>query len=319
MNTVEAAANDLVLRFATRDPWTQSLSFTAGLQDRGWACLLAGGAVVAVQSRRDGPHARMQRPQVIDVPQIDAICGRLPLRSFSVEPGLRGVIVDRDGDRHRWNYDAQAPSFGPLVDLGWRPLRRHQAHTKTRVVDLRPGLDEVVRSFASVARRNVRAAQRADIEYRDCSFAAVTDLELSGLRDLNREFLAAHPGLSNEWALRLSVTRHLGERGRYILAESGRRIVGAIYLVLHDRVATYFVAQASAEFKAQRVATGLVCAAMRVAIEHGCDLFDFSGVHDERFPDRLASWKGFTTFKERYGGEDVYLPPGFDVPLPESQ
>ncbi|MEX1362817.1 MAG: GNAT family N-acetyltransferase, partial [Nannocystaceae bacterium] len=314
---VETSPSDPVRLFASREPWTQSLAYVAGLQDRGWACLLAGGAVLAVQPGRDGPSARMQRPQVIDVPQIDAICSRLPLRSLRVEPALQGVIVDRDGRRHRWDYDRQRPCFEPLLELGWRPAQRLSGHTKTRVIDLRPELPQVVQQFSSVARRNTRAAlARDDVQYVDVSFHEASNEQRAALQQLDEQFRRTRPKLRDEWAIRSSIATHLGPKGRYLLALHQTQLVGAVYLVMHDRVGSYFVAQATETAKALRVPTGLVHATMAVAREHGCDLLDFVGVHDERFPHALTSWAGFTAFKERFGGQPVYLPPALEVPLP---
>jgi lipid II:glycine glycyltransferase (peptidoglycan interpeptide bridge formation enzyme) len=52
----------------------------------------------------------------------------------------------------------------------------------------------------------------------------------------------------------------------------------------------------------------LVWEALKLAKKRGCRIFDFEGIYDERFPKAAASWKGFTKFKEGFGGEKiVYL------------
>ncbi len=310
-------AADVAARFAAREPWTQSLEFAAGQQDRGWACLLAGGAIIGVQPRDDGAHGRIQRARVIDVPQIQGILRRVPMARFVVEPALRGVIVDADGARRSWRYDLEHNAFEALATLGWTPVRRHRAHTKTIVVDLRPGMDEVTRRFATVARRNVRKAQRTDVTYRYVAFDEASDEVRRDLSALNRTFLDEHSGLVDEGRVRASIIAHLVGKGGYVLAYDGEALVGAVYLVMHDRVASYFVAQSTRAAQAKRVPTGLVHAAMSAAVTAGCELFDFVGVYDERFPAAFPSWKGFTSFKERFGGHPISLPPGLQVPLPD--
>jgi len=253
---------------------------------------------------------------VLDLQQIDAICQRLEMRQFVVEPALAGVLVDRDGRRHAWDYAADAACFAPLLELGWRPRPRSLTHTKTIIIDLAPGLKAVTAGFSTAARRNTRAAAKAAVEYRDVGFDAVTADEREQLRGLNETFLAEHPDLADRDGIRASVTTHFGAKGRYVMAYDASGLVGVVYLMIHDRVASYYVAQAAKGARDLRVPTGLVHASIRVALEHGCDLFDFSGIRDERFPRANASWRGFTEFKGRFGGCAVSLPTGFDVALP---
>ncbi len=53
------------------------------------------------------------------------------------------------------------------------------------------------------------------------------------------------------------------------------------------------------------------------AKESGATMFDFEGVFDDRFP--IAAWKGFTHFKESFGGQATFFPGAYQklrLPLP---
>ena len=40
----------------------------------------------------------------------------------------------------------------------------------------------------------------------------------------------------------------------------------------------------------------------------GCQIFDFGGVYDERYPKTYKGWKGFTVFKEGFSPLPVVFP-----------
>ena len=54
------------------------------------------------------------------------------------------------------------------------------------------------------------------------------------------------------------------------------------------------------------VPTMLVWEAIKLGKKLGKKYFDFEGIYDERFP--LKAWKGFTRFKQSFGGKEVVFP-----------
>lgn len=81
--------------------------------------------------------------------------------------------------------------------------------------------------------------------------------------------------------------------------------VAGILLLFYNQVAYYWFASALPIGKKLFAPTLLVWEAFKLAKKKGCHLFDFEGIYDERFPKASASWKGFTKFKEGFGGEKV--------------
>jgi len=93
-----------------------------------------------------------------------------------------------------------------------------------------------------------------------------------------------------------------------ILAEEGGRAVAGCLLFFHDGVCYYHHA-ASSKRGRQLLAAYLVCwKAIKLARKLGYHTFDFEGIYDPRFPKATRSWKGFTYFKKKFGGEEVEFP-----------
>ena len=71
------------------------------------------------------------------------------------------------------------------------------------------------------------------------------------------------------------------------------------------------MAAANREGKKSFAPTLLAWEALKFAKKQGCAIFDFEGVFDERFTTQSPAWKGFSKFKEGFGGKSVYYPEPF--------
>ena len=86
------------------------------------------------------------------------------------------------------------------------------------------------------------------------------------------------------------------------------RVVAGILLLFWNNTAFYWIAGATHEGKKLFAPTLLVWHALKVGKKRKCALFDFIGVWDERKPKQSPEWKGFTKFKEGFGGKSIYYP-----------
>jgi len=84
--------------------------------------------------------------------------------------------------------------------------------------------------------------------------------------------------------------------------------VGGVLLLFHEDTSYYWIAGATKYGKKLFAPTLLVWEALRLSQKKGMKTFDFVGVFDERTPKQFASWKGFTKFKEGFGGKEIYYP-----------
>ena len=303
---------EALTRYLEREPLTQSLAYAAILQARGFACPLAGAAIVLLQPRDGELVARMQRPRRLDLGLISRILERVSPAKVLLEPAPAGVAIDENSSRVAWRYTpATEDRFVQIFEArGYRCLPgKSYGHTKTSIVDLRDGMDAVESRMSSVARRNARQRERDGVEYTVTRFCDVEPTALESLHAVYDAFRQSRPWLPEEWSFRRQMVQHFGASGHLVTAQEDGRPVGAVYMPIHDRVAHYYAAFTSDEARSTKIGTGLVYEALRAAVEDGCDLFDFVGLWDERYPDRYPRWKGFSTFKSRFGGQDLYMPP----------
>lgn len=80
-------------------------------------------------------------------------------------------------------------------------------------------------------------------------------------------------------------------------------------VLMHDRAAYYYYGAALPVAKENSWPYLVVWEAMLEAKRRGAIVWDWEGVYDPRYPN--PRWKGFTQFKNTFGGEDVWLPGSF--------
>ncbi|OGD04880.1 hypothetical protein A3D85_03060 [Candidatus Amesbacteria bacterium RIFCSPHIGHO2_02_FULL_47_9] len=80
-------------------------------------------------------------------------------------------------------------------------------------------------------------------------------------------------------------------------------------ILMHDKVAYYYYGAALPAAKGQNLPYLTIWEAMREARKRGAKVWDWEGVYDPRFPN--PKWKGFTQFKNTFGGEEVWFPGSF--------
>ncbi len=95
------------------------------------------------------------------------------------------------------------------------------------------------------------------------------------------------------------------ENASLLLAYKSQKPVAGILLLFYEKIAYYWYASALAQGKKLFAPTLLVWEALKLSQKRGCKTFHFEGIYDGRFPKAASSWRGFTKFKEGFGGEKV--------------
>lgn len=181
-------------------------------------------------------------------------------------------------------------------------------------IDLTRAEDEIFKNFTSAKRRAVRRAVKNGIVVRESddleSFIKIRQkqyfplgfLVTSEMKKLWQNFypknavlLLAHPAIQNQ---RLS-------QMQAIASICDRRPLAGVLLLFFESIAYYWYASSLKEGKKLFAPSLLVWEALKTAKKRGCKTFVFEGIYDERFPQAAKSWKGFTKFKEGFGGKKI--------------
>lgn len=185
-----------------------------------------------------------------------------------------------------------------------RHVRIHRSPflpTKTLIIDLASMKEQLFARFSEAKRRAVRRAQKNTVlieeslnidklvAIKNTSAGLFGFITTSGLRHMWQVFAPEHAAILLAYA-------------------PGMRPVGGVLLIFWDTVAYYWIAGATHEGKKLFAPTLLVWEALKLSKKRGMERFDFVGVWDERLPRFETEWKGFTKFKEGFGGEPLYYP-----------
>ncbi|KKR34148.1 MAG: Methicillin resistance protein [Candidatus Gottesmanbacteria bacterium GW2011_GWA2_41_12] len=169
--------------------------------------------------------------------------------------------------------------------------------TKTIQIDLRKTEEEMFKSFDEAKRRAVRRAEKNGV-----SVKVSEDIE-SFISIKSKYF----------WPLGILIKKDIFSlwknfypgNARLLLAYKKDSVIGGIILLFYDQISYYWLAGATNKGKKLFAPTILVWEVLKLSKKLGCNLFDFEGIYDERFPKTTASWKGFTRFKQGFGGEEI--------------
>lgn len=102
-----------------------------------------------------------------------------------------------------------------------------------------------------------------------------------------------------------------GKESFVFLTYDNDLLVSGIFATGYKKVAHYFYAFSTPRGRDKWAAYKCLGDAVKILRQKGYQFLDFEGVFDERYPKLRNDWKGFTDFKQRWGGKNVYYPPSF--------
>ena len=182
--------------------------------------------------------------------------------------------------------------------------------SKTIIVDLKSTEDEIFKRFSEAKRRAVRRAMKNNLLIQEST--NINDLikiknKSSGLFG----FITTY-GIDKMWKLfspkHASILLAYSSSGMTHDTCNISHLTGGVLLIFWGKVSYYWVAGATKKGKKLFAPTLLVWEALKIAKKRGATSFDFVGVYDERLPVYSKDWKGFTKFKEGFGGREVWYP-----------
>jgi hypothetical protein len=177
----------------------------------------------------------------------------------------------------------------------------HFLPTKTIQVDVMADTETIFHHFSEAKRRAVRRAEKLGItvevnqnigqfiKLKNASAGFLGFITTSGQDKLWKQFAPDNADILMAYT-------------------KDKKPVAGILLLYWQGVAYYWIAGAIPQGKKLFAPTLLVWHALQQAKMHNSKTLDFVGVWDEREPTKNLEWKGFTKFKEGFGGHELYYP-----------
>lgn len=168
--------------------------------------------------------------------------------------------------------------------------------TTNYLIDLTHTDEKIFNNFTEAKRRAVRRAIKNGIYIKETP-------DLKSFIEIRKKQYSFVGFLVKSEMIKLWKNLHPKNASLLLAYTNDNHPVAGILLLFYDHVAYYWFASALAIGKKLFAPTLLVWEAIKLAKSKGCKLFDFEGIYDERFPKASKSWKGFTKFKEGFGGK----------------
>lgn len=284
----------------------QSDQFASFMIDIGWQTLNIGhNKVYTRKIPLMGTFAKMPRPTISFTAQrIAQFQKNNNISRMKIAPNL--ILPDPSHDDLMRN----------LTDIGFKVDSNPFNPTTTIQINLQQFEQDLFNNFVEAKRRAVRRAvknhlrveESADfnsfIRIRQQQYFPLGFLVTSEMNKLWKNFFPQNASLLLAYQNMMSSHPPLNSA---ITKKSGERPLAGILLLFYKKVAYYWFASSLKEGKKLFAPTLLVYEALKVAKKRGCLLFDFEGIYDPRFPKAAESWKGFTKFKEGFGGKKIIL------------
>ncbi len=197
-----------------------------------------------------------------------------------------------------------------LLNLKLKRANSVQPH-ETRIINLRRSESELMHEMEHDTRYAIRAAERRGVSVR----------LISDKHD-KQTFFDVFWDIFEETAVRHGLKNYPKDYYRELFGFNGdlRTVVAASYLgktSINASVIVFFGEEAIYLYSASRTGYGRYNApslalwrSIQFAKANGCAVFDLWGVSRKK-----AGWKGITSFKEGFGGEQIQEPGAWDFPL----
>jgi lipid II:glycine glycyltransferase (peptidoglycan interpeptide bridge formation enzyme) len=236
-----------------------------------------------------GTLAKLQRPTRLPyLPKLIMTLKKLKVSQISVEP--KEDVSQEEFSR----YISILSKFFHIITSPFIP-------TKTIIVDISASTKEVFAKFTSAKRRAVRKAEKNNL-------TVVESHDINDLISIKSKGAGMFGGITTHGIDRLWKLFY-PKHATVLLAITGsERVVAGVLLLFWNTTAVYWIAGATHEGKKLFAPTLLVWHALQTGKKRKCTAFDFIGVWDERKPKQFPEWKGFTKFKEGFGGTPLYYP-----------
>lgn len=233
--------------------------------------------------------AKMQRPQSMDCELIKKLRRDNRTIGFYYEPGLATKAIGQLG---------KSRATEPL------------AHSATSLIDLGVKKEQLLASFSAKTRYNIGyTLKKKAIITTTTSLNKLSERERADFYSLRVQW-NLHKGLHGyEFNFLESILRSYRDHGQLHIAYHKNTPIAALLILTNDHVAAYYTAYSTPLGNQHFAPTLLTWTSMEMAKQAGCDIYDFGGVYDRRYPKLYKRWQGFSKFKEGFRPTFVQYPP----------
>lgn len=279
--------SDLALRFANRSDLHQSPQYAALMKGIGWQVSNTPGSQIFYRQLGPVAIAKIQRPSSLDFSKLRKFRSTHRTLTTYIEPGLKTELPNRTGFR-----------VEPF------------AHSCTSILDLSGDSRQILASFSQKTRYNItHSLKKSDLKLISTPLSSLSYKQKTDFFELVTSW-SKHKGVAGHSIFHLqTVIDAFQEHGDLHLAYHHKSLVGALLTLYSDSVATYYAAFATPLGNKLFAPTLLTWVSITCAKSHHCDIFDFGGIYDPRYPRLYKKWLGFTKFKSTFNPTIVSYPP----------
>ncbi len=258
------------------------------MDEIGWKTEIHGDSQLYYRSLGPLTIAKIQRPKSLDSVWLKTFRQTHHALTTYIEPGLTTPLPEK--------------RFGFHVE----PF----AHSSTSLIDLRPTEPNILNSFTQKTRYNiVHSLKKSELKIETTEPSKLSEKQLSDFFSLHGEWSKQKHVIGYSVELLNAILKSFAKSGDLHLAYVGDQLVATLLILYHDSVATYWAAFASPLGYKTFAPTLLTWVAIQTAKATKCEIFDFGGIYDPRYPKMYKKWVGFTKFKSGFNPTVISYPP----------
>ena len=277
--------SDLISRFYAHPDLHQSNMHASLMREIGWQVEGKLGSHIFYRTLGPVSVAKLQRPKTIDLAWLKNFRKDHHTLTTYIEPSLI--------------------SFFPQ-GLHVEPF----AHSCTSLLDLKPSEHSILNSFSQKTRYNItHTLKKNDLSIITTPLSAMSHAQLTNFLALHHDWSKQKHIIGYSLPLLNGILKSFATHADLHLSYLDDSLVGSLLVLYHGSVATYWAAFASDEGYRLYAPTLLTWTAIQTAKARGCDIFDFGGIYDPRYPRMYKKWLGFTKFKSGFNPTVISYPP----------
>lgn len=261
----------------------------ANLMDEiGWTTVIHGDSQIYYRPLGPLSIAKIQRPQSLDLDWLRVFRKQHKTLTAYIEPGLTTPLPSKK------------------IGISVEPF----AHSCTSLIDLHPSEQNILNSFSQKTRYNiVHSLKKDDLKIETTQLGKLTQTQLAEFFTLHSQWSKQKHVIGYSTQLLNAILKSFAKSGDLHLAYRGDQLIATLLVLYHDSVGTYWAAFASPLGYKSFAPTLLTWVALQTAKTNKCQIFDFGGIYDPRYPKMYKKWQGFTKFKSGFNPAVISYPP----------